>query len=178
MQVSNWFINARVRVWKPMVEEVHMLETKGLAERDQISGKKDWKPSSSEGVSQPDGNQPLNKHSVINAMSDEQLESRGMCSSAGTGDELGTEQWNQEKRSRVECQIPGSMDGSLMGFVPYHQRSSGVEMGGGGLGAVSLTLGLRHTVETAQQQQQQQLQLQEDQLRRQFGGQMIHDFVG
>ncbi|XP_061974896.1 BEL1-like homeodomain protein 9 [Populus nigra] len=26
-QVSNWFINARVRLWKPMVEEVHMLES-------------------------------------------------------------------------------------------------------------------------------------------------------
>ncbi|XP_042419019.1 BEL1-like homeodomain protein 9 [Zingiber officinale] len=25
-QVSNWFINARVRLWKPMVEEVHTLE--------------------------------------------------------------------------------------------------------------------------------------------------------
>ncbi|XWS07700.1 hypothetical protein CRYUN_Cryun41cG0012500 [Craigia yunnanensis] len=25
-QVSNWFINARVRLWKPMVEEIHMLE--------------------------------------------------------------------------------------------------------------------------------------------------------
>ncbi|KAL4557970.1 hypothetical protein LXL04_036166 [Taraxacum kok-saghyz] len=27
-QVSNWFINARVRLWKPMVEEVHTLETR------------------------------------------------------------------------------------------------------------------------------------------------------
>ncbi|PSS34588.1 BEL1-like homeodomain protein 9 [Actinidia chinensis var. chinensis] len=27
-QVSNWFINARVRLWKPMVEEIHMLETR------------------------------------------------------------------------------------------------------------------------------------------------------
>ncbi|KAK7395206.1 hypothetical protein VNO78_15754 [Psophocarpus tetragonolobus] len=26
-QVSNWFINARVRLWKPMVEEIHMLES-------------------------------------------------------------------------------------------------------------------------------------------------------
>ncbi|KAK6163346.1 hypothetical protein DH2020_000210 [Rehmannia glutinosa] len=34
-QVSNWFINARVRVWKPMVEEIHMLETKGVAAADQ-----------------------------------------------------------------------------------------------------------------------------------------------
>lgn len=27
-QVSNWFINARVRLWKPMVEEIHNLETR------------------------------------------------------------------------------------------------------------------------------------------------------
>ncbi|KAF2306202.1 hypothetical protein GH714_015591 [Hevea brasiliensis] len=27
-QVSNWFINARVRLWKPMVEEIYMLETR------------------------------------------------------------------------------------------------------------------------------------------------------
>ncbi|GMP33222.1 hypothetical protein CsSME_00006639 [Camellia sinensis var. sinensis] len=26
-QVSNWFINTRMRLWKPMVEEIHMLET-------------------------------------------------------------------------------------------------------------------------------------------------------
>lgn len=162
-----------------MVEEVHMLETKGLADRDQNSGKKDWKPPNGEGVAELDGNQSSNKLSSVNAISDERLEGRGMCSSAGTGDgdELGAEPWNQEKRSRVECQMSGSMDGTLMGFVPY-QRSS-VEMGGGGLGAVSLTLGLRHSVETAQQQQlQQQQQQHEDQLRRQFGGQMIHDFVG
>ncbi|GMH10180.1 hypothetical protein Nepgr_012021 [Nepenthes gracilis] len=27
-QVSNWFINARVRLWKPMVEEIHALQTR------------------------------------------------------------------------------------------------------------------------------------------------------
>ncbi|KAJ9545517.1 hypothetical protein OSB04_025224 [Centaurea solstitialis] len=32
-QVSNWFINARVRVWKPMVEEVHTLEARQVHER-------------------------------------------------------------------------------------------------------------------------------------------------
>ncbi|KAL8526826.1 hypothetical protein ACS0TY_015886 [Phlomoides rotata] len=38
-QVSNWFINARVRLWKPMVEEIHMLETrqgqKASSQRDE-----------------------------------------------------------------------------------------------------------------------------------------------
>lgn len=32
-QVSNWFINARVRLWKPMVEEMYLEETK---EQDNI----------------------------------------------------------------------------------------------------------------------------------------------
>lgn len=32
-QVSNWFINARVRLWKPMVEEMYMEEMKGGQEQ-------------------------------------------------------------------------------------------------------------------------------------------------
>ncbi|KAF5200445.1 Bel1-like homeodomain protein [Thalictrum thalictroides] len=43
-QVSNWFINARVRLWKPMVEEIHTLETcqsdKGSGWEDQNSSKR------------------------------------------------------------------------------------------------------------------------------------------
>lgn len=40
-QVSNWFINARVRLWKPMVEEMYTEELKGHQEQgshDQIAG--------------------------------------------------------------------------------------------------------------------------------------------
>ncbi|XP_077248184.1 homeobox protein BEL1 homolog [Tasmannia lanceolata] len=33
-QVSNWFINARVRLWKPMVEEMYLEETKEQDNRD------------------------------------------------------------------------------------------------------------------------------------------------
>ncbi|CAF1696197.1 hypothetical protein HID58_050051 [Brassica napus] len=38
-QVSNWFINARVRVWKPMVEEIHLLETR----QSQRSSSSSWR---------------------------------------------------------------------------------------------------------------------------------------
>ncbi|KAM0996618.1 hypothetical protein ACFX2I_006557 [Malus domestica] len=158
-QVSNWFINARVRVWKPMVEEIHMLETRGgshEAVQDPINKDEN---SANEGTS----SRPNNDHQLsMTMMPDRQLE----CS----GD---AEQQNQEmKRSRLECQVPSSMDGGLMGFVPYQR--GGFEAGG--LGAVSLTLGLRHGVESAQQQQH--LQQQEDQLRRQLGGQVVRDYVG
>ncbi|KAH9606292.1 hypothetical protein KSS87_019215 [Heliosperma pusillum] len=33
-QVSNWFINARVRLWKPMVEQMYLEETKEQQERN------------------------------------------------------------------------------------------------------------------------------------------------
>ncbi|CAI9780729.1 unnamed protein product [Fraxinus pennsylvanica] len=36
-QVSNWFINARVRLWKPMVEEMYQQEAKEEAQGDQTT---------------------------------------------------------------------------------------------------------------------------------------------
>ncbi|RDX58515.1 BEL1-like homeodomain protein 8, partial [Mucuna pruriens] len=144
-QVSNWFINARVRVWKPMVEEIHTLETKGGTEGSEGRNEK---------VDDEQGASRVGPEKQFQCLE------MGSCSSAGNEEQ---EQWNQEKRSKVECQI--TSDGTMMGFMPY--RRGALE----GLGSVSLTLGLRHGVE------QQQLQ-QEEELRRQFGGHMIHDFVG
>lgn len=166
MQVSNWFINARVRVWKPMVEEIHMLETQGLAQSSQNLNKNERRSASEGTAGSFNSDQSLNKL-AISAMSDEQLDYSGIGSSRGNEEALTAEGWSQEKRSRVESQFTTSMDRSLMGFMPYQRR--GIEVGG--LGPVSLTLGLRHGVESSQQRQ-------EDQLRRQFGGQIIHDFVG
>ncbi|XAR59723.1 hypothetical protein NMG60_11015670 [Bertholletia excelsa] len=162
-QVSNWFINARVRVWKPMVEEIHMLETKGLAETSSNAGRNERKITT-ERASRPNPDQPINNLGMTATSSGKQTE----CMLDGQN----TESWNQEKRSRVECQIS---DGTLMGFMPYQR--SGFEMGG--VGAVSLTLGLRQSAETAQQQHQHHHQFQQEhEFRQHFGGQMIHDFVG
>ncbi|KAL6979353.1 hypothetical protein U1Q18_021019, partial [Sarracenia purpurea var. burkii] len=168
--VSNWFINARVRLWKPMVEEIHTLETKGLAETNPTSGRKDGKPRSFEGASRLNDDHNPNKLTTT-SMSSKQVECLRIGAIEGKGDGKYSETWNREKRSRVECQIPAAMDDSLMGFVPY--QGSGLEIGG--LGAVSLTLGLRQSADSSQQQQ---LQQQEHQLRQHFGGQMIRDFVG
>lgn len=47
LQVSNWFINARVRLWKPMVEEMYVEEMKGqeLNGSEDKSGKSDEDPA-------------------------------------------------------------------------------------------------------------------------------------
>ncbi|CAL1404234.1 unnamed protein product [Linum trigynum] len=163
-QVSNWFINARVRVWKPMVEEIHMLENKGQAETSQ-SKCNNVDPVSNSAVMGPTSSQEQGHghHQQQQKFHREQY-------------------WKQEKRSRVDFQVPTAAaamngNGSLMNFLPY--QGSEHQMGGGN-GAVSLTLGLRHeVVDNVAHQQQQQLQRHGDQLRRQFGGGgMMHDFVG
>ncbi|GMI92133.1 hypothetical protein HRI_002882600 [Hibiscus trionum] len=166
-QVSNWFINARVRVWKPMVEEIHMLESKGLAEGNQNLSKSDVKSTS-----RPDEDQSINR-SCVSALSDKPVACSDMLVADFAGDAHDAQRWNHEKRSRIDFHFPTTMEGSLMHFAPFEQS----RLENGGLGAVSLTLGLRHGVESAQQQQQQ-YQQQEHHLRRQFGGQMIHDFAG
>ncbi|XP_038711051.1 BEL1-like homeodomain protein 8 [Tripterygium wilfordii] len=153
-QVSNWFINARVRLWKPMVEEVHMLETKGFSENNPNHGKNSRSAAEfTSGAKCNAEQQYSNKLGKSSMLDRRQLECWG-------GSEH--DYWqSQEKRSRVECQVSTIMDGSLMGFLPY-QRSGGIDIGE--LGAVSLTLGLRHGTDGAQLQEQ--LQQQEDELRR------------
>lgn len=91
--------------------------------------------------------------------------SGGGVNSEGVGFMMGSEQWNNNEEKTP------NMDGTLMGFVPYRRGGGGLDVGG--IGSVSLTLGLRHGVEAVHQQLQQ-----EDQIRRQFGEHMIHDFVG
>ncbi|KAH9606377.1 hypothetical protein KSS87_017281 [Heliosperma pusillum] len=155
-QVSNWFINARVRLWKPMVEEIHMLETKGTTCSTPVSNHRQAAVS----------HKPVCKPTV-NAI--DCLESSSYMEETRGGSH--TEQLHL-KGSRIEShQIPASMDESFLGFLPYQRR--GLELGG--LGAVSLTLGLRHGSET---NHQQQLQHQFQQQGMHFGGHVLHDFTG
>ncbi|TMW84799.1 hypothetical protein EJD97_024362, partial [Solanum chilense] len=164
-QVSNWFINARVRVWKPMVEEIHMLETKGGDQtRKSDVSKLVTERTNHVNCGQHLSNVLINMSGVV--MPEKQEVCHGGIGPSERLDESSSDHhmWrNQEKRSRIECHNisdGSSMDGSLMGFVPYQRN--GLEIGGN-MGAVSLTLGLRQNAEAAQQQQQ--LQLHEHRLR-------------
>ncbi|RWW12917.1 hypothetical protein BHE74_00003853 [Ensete ventricosum] len=154
-QVSNWFINARVRLWKPMIEEIHMLETKGMSGMDLNSatnGKETMVPA----VTEDGGAHSSTYHDPMDAV---------------LLDEEGSQQaWQGgDKRSRVEeCEMLTGMDGGagLMSFATYQHA-----MDMGGIEAVSLTLGLRH-------EGGQQTPPPPPPQMRHFGAQMFHDFVG
>ncbi|KAJ4970536.1 hypothetical protein NE237_003635 [Protea cynaroides] len=171
-QVSNWFINARVRVWKPMVEEIHMLETKGSAESNSNFCNNDGEPAIC------NSSEPMGDHILDKFMVDAAFEKGSKCSGVvaipNNKGEQSSQQCNQVKRLRMETQYPSNISGGVMGFVPYNHNRLDI----GGLGAVSLTLGLRHRAESPQQLQHRQERQQEHQLMSHFGAQMLHDFVG
>ncbi|KAJ4979750.1 hypothetical protein NE237_010530 [Protea cynaroides] len=172
-QVSNWFINARVRVWKPMVEEIHMLETKGSADNKLNSSSNCGEPATNSS-SEPMADHNPSKFTVDHAVSEKGSECSGVVALPNREDDQSSKQCNQGKRSRMECQFPADVCGGLMGFMPYNQNRLEI----GGVGAVSLTLGLRHSTESAQQLQHRQERQQEHELISHFGPQMVHDFVG
>ncbi|XP_068636073.1 BEL1-like homeodomain protein 9 [Aristolochia californica] len=176
-QVSNWFINARVRLWKPMVEEIHSLEMsqgqkvsegKGPYVNKQGSPHIDTIPTSSE----PFQNSSIQRNQDISAK---------RC-----GNEL--------------AEIPNG-SGQTMNFTydsmanQLHPVGVGVSMAGGNAG-VSLTLGL-HQNNVACLSEPLPLAVphfgleesnngygfggfdnQSRQLRRDLGGHFLHDFVG
>lgn len=75
-QVSNWFINARVRLWKPMVEEMYMEEMKEQEQNgchDDKSSKSSEDPSTKKGpapaASETDAKSTLNSKQDVSCAS-------------------------------------------------------------------------------------------------------------
>ncbi|CAK8536218.1 unnamed protein product [Lathyrus sativus] len=171
-QVSNWFINARVRVWKPMVEEVHMLDKKTTGTNENSNQNEGTSGTEGGSCNQPKMDKTVNGF-FMHSIPENQIQDMEFGSSIDrSADESAikeAEQWREEKRSKLECEMSSRMDGTLMDFLPY--RHSGHDVGGS-LGSVSLTLGLRHGVEGVQPQEVQFRH------HHHLGGQMIHDFVG
>ncbi|XP_047983751.1 BEL1-like homeodomain protein 9 [Salvia hispanica] len=115
-QVSNWFINARVRLWKPMVEEIHMLETRQSQKGSQREEVSEHLPTSCSIEGE-------NASTSIQRSGDFPL-----------------------KRSREDpTEAPGGQQMKMaydnLLHNPQHHMGVGLSGGGGG-GGVSLTLGL------------------------------------
>ncbi|XP_010521742.1 PREDICTED: BEL1-like homeodomain protein 8 [Tarenaya hassleriana] len=164
-QVSNWFINARVRVWKPMVEEMHMLEMKAMVAAAAADTDDQTLKTSDMTSNVGHSNGPCNNNFGQNGTTSEQaVELRGNSNVDGV----------VEKRSRVDhmrCNV--DLSGGLMGFVPYGHQRGGFDRGPGN---VSLTLGLMHGADSVPQTQ---TQTQTQTHQNEFGvGRMVHDFVG
>ncbi|CAL1378959.1 unnamed protein product [Linum trigynum] len=139
-QVSNWFINARVRLWKPMVEEIHMLETRQAHKAAQKDG---GNRSSTDHPAAPMSNSDNNNNTNPSTSSHHQR-TLDVPMPKRTRNELATsadmaavgsneEQHHHHHQQQLYVQsYGGGMSGSGQSHV-------GLGMGGSG---VSLTLGL------------------------------------
>jgi hypothetical protein len=142
VQVSNWFINARVRLWKPMVEEIHNLEMRqvhkhpvldkgqhALHHQTQHSSESSGKPSD------PSDSQ-LGQSSSI-------TRNHNIPASQGFADEL-SEMSHSIQQGQVTFAYNGlSTPHHSLASSQHHQQAGPMSgIGGMGTGGVSLTLGL------------------------------------
>ncbi|KAL1355780.1 homeobox protein BEL1 homolog [Arachis duranensis] len=130
-QVSNWFINARVRLWKPMVEEMYMEE---LKEQENMM-------ASSEGADDPDLHLPSSrsedqKPSVVVGMESDQ------CASSSMLNNIKNDPKSSHNNPEEEClgRVMDTFGSVELDFSSYTQQQQQQQQGFNG---VSLTLGLQ-----------------------------------
>ncbi|CAN6471569.1 unnamed protein product [Victoria cruziana] len=153
-QVSNWFINARVRLWKPLVEEIHMLETRDSSSSMDLNSVR--KPDS---VQAADGSNGRNQGQLtldVHPNAKPPMEDFAYAD-LGNGSSNLQNLVQPMKRSRATDGLPimsgaggdcSSSGGGGIGSVtdPYQSNEvfSNVTHVRSGVGGVSLTLGLHH----------------------------------
>ncbi|XP_008811362.2 BEL1-like homeodomain protein 9 [Phoenix dactylifera] len=180
-QVSNWFINARVRLWKPMVEEIHSLEMQQLhkvsaGDKSHVTNEQSQLPSPSTAAScnsrpAQSANSPKNEHPTTKCIQDDLTQI--------------------PNHTQEPCNF-------VYDVVPGHQHIGfGLDVAAGGTSGVSLTLGL-HQASGVCLAEPLPLNVincfgleecndvyvmgafdgQEWQFGKNLGGQFFHDFVG
>lgn len=156
VQVSNWFINARVRLWKPMVEEMYVEETK--EHEHNMHGNN----SPEDGVPNLDHDNnaedrlmnEMNQHNEDHKPTQDQLvriDSECLSSiinhpekneSKHFQDQLQQHQQHQQQpQHHTFGRIADTFGAVELDFSSYNHQNN--FSGGGGGGGVSLTLGLQ-----------------------------------
>ncbi|KAM2227699.1 hypothetical protein ACFXTI_014478 [Malus domestica] len=159
-QVSNWFINARVRLWKPMVEEMYMEETKERENNMNISNM-----TSSDGIatdpsphqSRPEDEKPT--HDQLVRMDSECLSSiitypEKNHDSRGSKNTISSRHMHPHQNFGRVNESFGTMELDFSSYNHHQQHSGGTvsyatdhhhpsNQGFNAGGGVSLTLGLQ-----------------------------------
>ncbi|KAJ3682040.1 hypothetical protein LUZ60_014613 [Juncus effusus] len=128
-QVSNWFINARVRLWKPMVEEMYMEEMKDQDSQTTL-------PSSEQNPN-PTPSSDMGSHSELHVAEQKPTPAQLLHESGSLSSIFTSSQHHPSSTDHdSQTQHFGMMD---MDFNAYNNTNS-QNYGSG----VSLTLGLQH----------------------------------
>ncbi|KAG8085781.1 hypothetical protein GUJ93_ZPchr0010g10516 [Zizania palustris] len=139
-QVSNWFINARVRLWKPMVEEIHNLEMKQLQKNPSLD--KNQLPMQHTQHSSDSSGKPSDPSNSL----------QGQGSSMTRNHSVNATRHIEDGLSQMPHDISGQVSFAYNGLTSHHsialshpqQQHDLIGAGGGAANAagVSLTLGL------------------------------------
>uniref|UniRef100_A0A0D9VPW9 Homeobox domain-containing protein n=1 Tax=Leersia perrieri TaxID=77586 RepID=A0A0D9VPW9_9ORYZ len=148
-QVSNWFINARVRLWKPMIEEMYKEEF-GAEMDSNSSSENKGKAEEAPAISSEDRDEPsfqsapaaTSKHhhqqQQINPFKSEAMAGAGMDAAAVAG--IGMYATSLNLNHHHNSGYHGGAGAGDARFMSYGDMADL----GGGYDGVSLTLGLQH----------------------------------
>jgi hypothetical protein len=157
LQISNWFINARVRLWKPMIEDMYKEEI-GDIEQDSNSSS-DNAPRSKGKMASSEDKEDLKSSTPRVCDSSQLSESRASIGTMNIGGApVGFHNEPNPDDSfmnlMLKDQRSNEADGGLLlhNAVAHHQDENArfmayhlAELGRYGNGNVSLTLGLQHS---------------------------------
>ncbi|KAK6137398.1 hypothetical protein DH2020_028870 [Rehmannia glutinosa] len=138
VSVSNWFINARVRLWKPMVEEMYLEELKedegnlnGVVSANLDENLQNLNPSRNEDDQKPTVDQLV------------RIDSECLSSIINNNNNNKNDDARKDKAAMEHHQNPSFGYGAMeLDFSSYSNHLAGSAAGYGGGGGVSLTLGL------------------------------------
>ncbi|CAL9760596.1 unnamed protein product [Musa acuminata subsp. burmannicoides] len=155
-QVSNWFINARVRLWKPMIEDMYKEEF-GDVEIDSNSSSEN-PPKLKEDIQSSEDHEDLQNHATGRCQTSQMSDSSRPniipamdVDESAAGFQNGTATQDSFMNLKANDQRSIGQDASFLQDALAHPDGNGrflayqmAELGCYGNGGVSLTLGLQH----------------------------------